>query len=236
MLWRVTDIQDYSVWATDGDIGELDQFYMDVNTWAVRYLVVDTSAWLPGRKVLVPMIAVQSLDRWGVFHLTLARAQLRHCPPVDPNRPITRATEQDYIHHYGLPLDWGIASGPPGHAPTQPTPDTSSAPYLLSTRELAGWQVQGPGGVIGHIKDCIIDDAAWRVRYLLIGTGRWLPGETVMLPAASLGAIDLPRRQIDTPLTHAQIHAAPAIDPLAPLNAAELEALDHYYRQSAASV
>lgn len=234
MLWRVTDIRDYSVWATDGDIGELDQFYIDVNNWAVRYLVVDTGAWLPGRKVLVPMIAVQTLDRWGVFHLTLARAQLRHCPPVNPTRPISRTAERDYIRHYGLPLDWGVTDWPSGHSTAQPAADAST-PYLLSTRELAGLQVMGPGGLIGHVKDCIIDDASWRVRYFLIGTGHWLPGETVMLPAAGLGAIDLARRKIDTPLTHAQIHAAPAVDPLAPLNAPELEALDRYYRQPAGS-
>lgn len=233
MLWRVTDIQDYSVWATDGDIGELAQFYINVSDWAVRYLVVDTGAWLPGRKVLVPMIAVQSLDRWGVFHLALARAQLRHCPPVDPRRPISRAMERDYIYHYGLPLDWGITAESSGVATAQPAAEADGAPYLLSTRELAGFQVQGPGGAIGHVKDCIIDDASWRVRYLLLSTGHWLPGETVLLPTAGLDAIDLARRKINTPLTHAQIHAAPAIDPQAPLNPPELETLEHYYQPPA---
>ena len=39
--------------ALNGEIGSVDDLYFDDQTWSVRYLVVDTGKWLPGRKVLV---------------------------------------------------------------------------------------------------------------------------------------------------------------------------------------
>lgn len=39
--------------ALDGEIGKVKDFYFDNQNWAVRYLVVDTDSWLPGREVLV---------------------------------------------------------------------------------------------------------------------------------------------------------------------------------------
>ena len=35
--------------ATDGTIGHVDNFLIDEFSWAVRYLVVDTSNWIGGR-------------------------------------------------------------------------------------------------------------------------------------------------------------------------------------------
>jgi sporulation protein YlmC with PRC-barrel domain len=43
----------YRVQATDGRIGRVDDFIVDDETWDVRYLVVETSAWWFGKSVLI---------------------------------------------------------------------------------------------------------------------------------------------------------------------------------------
>jgi len=43
----------YHIAATDGDIGHVEDFLVDDETWCIRYMVVDTSNWWFGRKVLV---------------------------------------------------------------------------------------------------------------------------------------------------------------------------------------
>jgi hypothetical protein len=53
MLLSIKQLQKYSILAADGAIGDSKDFYFDDQAWAVRYLVVDTSVWLPGRKVLI---------------------------------------------------------------------------------------------------------------------------------------------------------------------------------------
>ncbi len=50
--------------AKDGDIGHVEDFIIDDTAWAVRYMIVDTVNWLPGKKVLVSPRWIQSM-KWG---------------------------------------------------------------------------------------------------------------------------------------------------------------------------
>ena len=43
----------HHVHATDGDIGHVEDLLVDDHTWAVRYLIVNTSNWWGGHHVLV---------------------------------------------------------------------------------------------------------------------------------------------------------------------------------------
>ncbi len=51
--------------ATDTDIGHVEDFIVDEETWLIRYLIVDTSNWLPGSKRVI--ISPEWVDRveWG---------------------------------------------------------------------------------------------------------------------------------------------------------------------------
>jgi hypothetical protein len=44
MLRSVTHLQGFSLRALDGEIGKVDEFYFDDETWAIRYLVVNTGS------------------------------------------------------------------------------------------------------------------------------------------------------------------------------------------------
>ncbi|NUO09873.1 MAG: hypothetical protein HUU08_14545 [Candidatus Brocadia sp.] len=43
----------YHIHAIGGEIGHVSDFPVDDNTWIVRYIVVDTGGWLPGKKILI---------------------------------------------------------------------------------------------------------------------------------------------------------------------------------------
>ena len=43
----------YHIEATDGEIGHVEDFLVEDSSWAIRYMIVDTRNWWPGRKVLV---------------------------------------------------------------------------------------------------------------------------------------------------------------------------------------
>ena len=53
MLRNTKDLHGFTIRATDGDVGTVDQFYFEDETWAIRYLTVDTGGWLGGRLVLI---------------------------------------------------------------------------------------------------------------------------------------------------------------------------------------
>jgi hypothetical protein len=57
MLRSMKDLEGYTIGATDGVIGRVKDFYFDDEAWVIRYLVVETGAWLSSRRVLISPIA-----------------------------------------------------------------------------------------------------------------------------------------------------------------------------------
>jgi hypothetical protein len=68
MLRSVNDLKGVSLRATDGEIGSVDQFYFDDETWTIRYLVVNAGSWLVGRMVLISPISLGTVD-WAAKQL-----------------------------------------------------------------------------------------------------------------------------------------------------------------------
>ena len=52
-LRSTNEVRGYDIQGTDEAIGHVEDFIVDDETWAIRYLVVNTNNWLFGRKVLV---------------------------------------------------------------------------------------------------------------------------------------------------------------------------------------
>src|SRR5690242_12653913 len=80
-----------SIDALDGEIGSVNDFYFDDQTWSVRYLVVDTGKWLRGRKVLVtPEAIVKPWHHQPTIAVKLMREQIRSSPDIDTAMPVSR--------------------------------------------------------------------------------------------------------------------------------------------------
>ena len=97
----------YHIAATDGDIGHVEDFLVDDATWSIRYMVVDTSNWWLGRKVLVSAEWIASVD-WNdsLLHVDMTREQIEHGPEYDPSGPVQREYEMRLHEHYGQPGYW----------------------------------------------------------------------------------------------------------------------------------
>jgi hypothetical protein len=103
-LRSVSDFRHYTIHATDGELGHVDDLLIQDRSWAVRYIVVDTRRWWPGgRVVLAPgwVTYVSWLER--SVHVSLDRATIRTAPAYDSARPIDRAYEARLHEHYGRP-------------------------------------------------------------------------------------------------------------------------------------
>ncbi len=106
-LRSVREVTGYHIEARDGEIGHVDDFILDDRTWSLRYMVVDTRNWLPGRKVLVAPLWVESLD-WpnAEAAVSLSRSEIEGAPPFHPGTPINREYEERLHHYYGRPAYW----------------------------------------------------------------------------------------------------------------------------------
>jgi hypothetical protein len=76
MLRSVKDLRGYIIGAIDGEIGQVHELYFDDQSWIVRYLVVDTGTWLPGRRVLLSPMALGQPD-WETHVLPVGLTRSR---------------------------------------------------------------------------------------------------------------------------------------------------------------
>jgi len=105
---RSTDaVRGYHIQATDGEIGHVEDFIIDDETWAIRYLVIDTRNWWPGKKVLVSPHWIERVS-WNeskVF-VKLTRESIKQSPEYTEASLITRDYETGLFGHYQLEGYW----------------------------------------------------------------------------------------------------------------------------------
>ena len=79
----------YHIQATDGDVGHVEDFLVDDQSWAIRYMIVDTSNWWAGTKVLVAPAWITQVD-WdhSKVHVNVTRAQIRNSPAYDQAKTV----------------------------------------------------------------------------------------------------------------------------------------------------
>jgi len=105
----VKEVTGYHIEASDGKIGHVEDFLVDEQAWSLRYLVVDTRNWLPGRKVLVKPSWVNSVD-WADRRVSIALTieSIKNSPEYDPAVPLTPDYESRLHAHYNLPIEQGF--------------------------------------------------------------------------------------------------------------------------------
>lgn len=95
------DVTGHHILATDGEIGHVDDFIIDDETWAIRYLVIDTRNWLPGKMVLVSPQWIERVS-WSesTVFVNLLRDAIRQSPEYTEASLLTRDYEIGLHGHY----------------------------------------------------------------------------------------------------------------------------------------
>jgi sporulation protein YlmC with PRC-barrel domain len=93
--------------ASDGEIGHVEDFIIDDETWAIRYLIIDTKNWWAGKKVLVSPLWIDhvSWDESKVF-VNLSRESIKQSPEYSEEFLLTRDYETDLHRHYNRKGYW----------------------------------------------------------------------------------------------------------------------------------
>jgi PRC-barrel domain len=102
-LRSCNEVVSYHIAAKDGDIGHACGLLVEAETWAIRYLVVDTAKWWFGHKVLVAPEWIEGVD-WPErkIDVDLTRETLKAAPTYDPDVPLDGAFEVRMFEYYGL--------------------------------------------------------------------------------------------------------------------------------------
>jgi sporulation protein YlmC with PRC-barrel domain len=120
-LRSAQEVRGYHVDGRGEDVGHVDDFVVDDQSWGVRYLAIATSAWWFGKKVLIAPHWATRID-WveGKVFVNQSRETIKASPEWDPAAPINRAYEARLFDYYGRPVYWqgdatsaGAAASPP---------------------------------------------------------------------------------------------------------------------------
>ena len=237
MLRTTKDLEHYAIGATDGDIGRVKDFYFDDDAWVVRYLVVDTGAWLLGRRVLISPISIHEpnwLER--TLPVSITKEQVRNSPDIDTRQPVSRQHESLYLQYYGYGNYWGGASmwgngmypyamtpGYVGYGAMAPETEREEAlyrqaeqerrrnadPHLRSCNEVVGYHLHASDGEIGHVAGFLLDEDTWAVRYVVVDTSNWWLGHKVLIAPPWIKDVSWASRTVTVDLSREAVKGAP---------------------------
>jgi len=224
LLRNVSEIINYQLVAEDGEIGKCKDFLFDDEQWTIRYMVADTSRWLPGRKVLISPLSL-GYPQWRnkLLPVSLTKEQIKESPPLEKDAPVSRKYEMQWADHYSLPYywpymySWGIEHYPvivrkPDSERKKHVEDPNES-HLRSTREVTGYDIQALDDAIGKVEDFIIDDSVWSIRYLVVDTRKWLPGRKVLISSLWVQDIDWSITKVFVDKNRKEIEESPEYHP-----------------------
>jgi sporulation protein YlmC with PRC-barrel domain len=104
----VKEVMGYYIEAADGDIGHVEDFIIDDESWEIRYMVVDTKNWWPGKKVLVSPEWIERVS-WSDsrVYVDLSREAIQSGPEFNPDH-LNRDYEERLYRHYDRPGYWVV--------------------------------------------------------------------------------------------------------------------------------
>ncbi|TDG36475.1 PRC-barrel domain containing protein [Pedobacter changchengzhani] len=202
MKRNIKSLIGFTMGATDGEIGEVKDFYFDDHSWTVRYLIVETGSWLNNRRVLISPEALLTPD-WEnkVFPVNLSKEKVKNSPNVDTENPVSRQHEIEMYNYYPWTSYWGTGIWGGGMGVTGMMTEASEPfedavkrevnkdikevgavdPHLRSTNMVAGYTIHATDGKIGDVDDFIVDDTSWKLDFFEVDTGDWFPGKKVLI-------------------------------------------------------
>ena len=240
MLVLESALNGFSVDASDGPIGTLAEVLFDDRSWTLRWLVVDTGRFLPGRKVLLHPSSIASVsDADGRLDARLTRTEIKAGPDLWIDQPVSRQMENKLYSFYGWEPQWGGLydmrgasefGGPLAPAASGDTaPPDAADPHLRSARAVLGYHVQATDGAIGHVEDLVVDTTDWTIRYLIAATRNWWMGRHVLLSPHAVREVSWTRHEMDVDLCRDAVKASPVWAPGGAPDHALAERVDGHY-------
>lgn len=225
MLRSIKDMEHCAIAATDGQIGHVRDFYFDDETWAIRYLVVETGDSTPHRKVLISPIAVNA-PNWAekVIPVAITRAQVARSPDIDTDKPVSRQQEAGYLGYYGYGYYWGggglwggglypdMLLGGQQLTPSRAAEHQHDDPHLRSANAVMRYYVHATDGDIGHVEGMLVDERTWAIRFIVVNTSNWYLGHKVLIAPEWIQDVFWAESKVNVTITRQAVKDAPAYD------------------------
>jgi len=218
MLFNIKELYGHKLIASDGEIGQVKDFYFDDKTWVIRYLFADTGSWLSGRQVLLSPHAFGRVNRDGKsLPINLTRKQIEESPSIETHKPVSRQYEIEYYQYYGWPAYWnggamwGLGGLPVVSMPSKDEMEAHLLPHhrddkhLQSIKAVTRYAIHATDGEIGMVSDFMVDDKSWAVAELVVDAGHWYAGKDILIPTSKITRICYEKSEVFVNLTKSDL-------------------------------
>ncbi len=232
MKRSLKELEGFTLRETDGEIGKVEDFYFDDQSWTIRYLIVRTGGWLSDRKVLIsPSVLLQADWENKEFPVNLTKKQIENSPDIDTQKPVSRQQEEQLASYYPWEGYWGSepdehGAGIFGMMPSElyksenvPVENAANDvnnkpgnPHLRSADEVKGYAIHTTDGEIGKVNDFIVDDRNWKISFLVVDTGTWLDRDKVLLSTKWITGVKWDNSVVIVNISTDAVQNSPAFD------------------------
>lgn len=230
MLHKAKGLRGFTVHATDGEVGSIDDVYFDDQKWVIRYIVVDTGGWLSGRKVLLSPVSFRH-GEWGkgTMMVNLTRRQIQDSPGVDTAQPVSRQQESELFNHYGYPYywagpyAWGFSVYPVlmdeelleerERIEMRRQSEQAQDRHLRSCSEVSGYTIHATDDTLGHVEDFLFDEEDWSIQLLEVDPRNWWPGKHVLVSPQRIREVSWEDKSVTVSLSRDEVENSPEYDP-----------------------
>lgn len=249
MKRNIKSLVGYTIKATDGEIGKVEEFYFDDRTSTIRYMVVKTGGWFSGKKVLISPEAFQKPE-WEskIFPVNLSKEEIKNSPDIDTDKPVSRQQEELMREYYSWPGYYGYGYGigywgaglwgyPLVEESTvekemkqmKATEHGYENRHLRSIDEVTGYDIHATDGDIGEVEDFIIDDITWKIHFLVVKTGNWFSGKKVLISPQWIKNVKWQEQEVTVNHTKDEVKNSPEYDSSQPIDDSYEHCLNDYY-------
>jgi hypothetical protein len=199
---------------TDGAKGTLQDIYFDDRSWKIRFIVVGTMFEHGERSVVAPPDAVAIYDG-TCLTLKLTNAELQIMPDAESSKPVSLHKREASREQYNYNKD-SLAGEDPheessgirrGRSDVREKTECDS--HLRSCRYISRYKLIASDGHAGSIRDFLIDDSLWLIRFAVAQVGMANDNCEILLGPQLIENVEWALEAIKIPLTSNNILSKP---------------------------
>lgn len=229
MLHSARNLEGFTVAASDGTLGKIEDVLVDDERWAIRYFAVQASGLPDQRRVLISPLSIRDID-WPnmTIRLKTSREQIARSPQIDTSRPVTREHEHalhrfyDFSPYWSGPELWGYSIVAPilesrsytDHVINKVRDDAQS--HLCSGKSLLEMHVQATDGEVGKLQNSLFEDRDWGVRYLVVSAASWMRDCDVLIAPQRIERANWDERILYVAASRRELEVSEEYDSLSP--------------------
>jgi hypothetical protein len=218
MIRTFNDLRERPIHAVDGELGKVGDLYFDDRSWHVRYMVAELGSWFKSKRVLISPLALGEFDGVALkVHLT--KQEIAECPDTEKDKPVYLQEKERTEALYTMVQSYNPAAGLGMVLPFVPPVNGDELHiggrwnrHLRSSRIVTQYTLNNEEGKIGLVRDFVIDDRSWIIRYVVFSPAGRAHHEERLLESRPVASIEWGEERMTLETSSLDLSQCPVFD------------------------